>query len=320
MKKQHTAEAEFLSILKKNKNENIDLLKIIESYFKKKRGYVFKTPQNGNNVVLLLSGGIDSIVAWYILLRKCHLHVYPICVVQTWKGGEVLAVRAFTSYLKRRFATYFHEPIIVKISHPAYVFKERLSTRVISPEELLDSFNAGSGYISPEGLGGINALIAWNGFFYAKYLGLTKKINVQTIYCGALPSDGWVIKSQTFTYMRLTMLALAEFYQDINFQFGSVLFEKQNGANIDKRQAVTILANASLPIYATYSCDEHNFFHCGRCDSCRYRKEILKKAKIHDTTKYVNDYGGLRRLILLPHLLVKIAQTVIFIVTHRDTF
>ena len=43
-------------------------------------------------------------------------------------------------------------------------------------------------------------------------------------------------------------------------------------------------------IFKTWSCYDNTKIHCGRCESCINRKVAFLKARIHDKTKYENDF------------------------------
>jgi tRNA(Ile)-lysidine synthase TilS/MesJ len=64
--------------LKERKYEDVTTIRSLESLLLKKRGYIFRMPKPGKSVILLLSGGLDSITCWGMLMEEFKLNVYPI--------------------------------------------------------------------------------------------------------------------------------------------------------------------------------------------------------------------------------------------------
>lgn len=61
-----------------NGREDKSLLKKIESIFLNKRDHVIEIPPERSPVVLIVSGGLDSVVTWGYLMEIYKLRVYPV--------------------------------------------------------------------------------------------------------------------------------------------------------------------------------------------------------------------------------------------------
>ena len=60
--------------------EDLETIRKTEQLLKEKRGYVFRMPPPKSNVILLLSGGLDTVTMWDMLMRIYQLNVYPVFI------------------------------------------------------------------------------------------------------------------------------------------------------------------------------------------------------------------------------------------------
>ena len=102
----------FSPVFFKKNFEDSQVMKGAESILKAKRGYSFRIPPKNTPVVLIVSGGMDSIMLWFYLLAIYKLHVYPIHFTGPHSVlGEQLSVNFFYSYFKKLFHTDTDEKI-----------------------------------------------------------------------------------------------------------------------------------------------------------------------------------------------------------------
>ena len=71
------SESEILKIVKDNQKNFEANKKIIEQILIKERGYLVKINKN-DSVVLLVSGGLDSIITMAYIVEKFEVNVYPL--------------------------------------------------------------------------------------------------------------------------------------------------------------------------------------------------------------------------------------------------
>ena len=62
-------------------------IKIYEQLLKKKRGYISRI-EKGSPVVLLVSGGLDSMVTYARLLKDFELTIYPLYISRGQRNAE----------------------------------------------------------------------------------------------------------------------------------------------------------------------------------------------------------------------------------------
>lgn len=73
------SESEILKIVKDNQKNFEANKKIIEQILIKERGYLVKINKN-DSVVLLVSGGLDSIITMAYIVEKFEVNVYPLFI------------------------------------------------------------------------------------------------------------------------------------------------------------------------------------------------------------------------------------------------
>lgn len=294
---------EFVKHIQKRKYEDLNLVTMVERYLIKKRGHIFRMPKPGSHVVLMVSGGIDSTVAWYLLTKKYSLHVYPIMASPNRFHPQERSLRFFSHIYKHRFSDLYHEPLIIR---QASIPKELLALSRglrFTPQALLDSYDIkhkSFGWAPGSGSSMLNVVYA---MLYLESLRSTNSHAFTTIFCGVTAMDGIGIKSQTLTFVRLSNLYAMQFFANPTIQLASLYFEKETGWFARKADIIRIGASASLPLEHTHSCYLGGFIHCGTCGGCDARRWEFKESGIEDKTYYrtsgiLQSYGAeaVRRL------------------------
>lgn len=108
-----------LKIYSKEKNfEDKYALFRLETIFTKKRNYSFRMPQRKKSVILLLSGGLDSVCLWNLLMDKYNLVVYPIYFNSLTRRseGQEESVEVFSRLFKNLYPCQFREVFKVDYS------------------------------------------------------------------------------------------------------------------------------------------------------------------------------------------------------------
>lgn len=277
--------------LRSRKLEKIETVNAIEKILKTQRGYVFKMPPPGASVVLLLSGGLDSIVAWAILMKEFRLNVYPISfdIGERRAKRERASIEYFSRFYKKRFGDLFHFPERISLNIKKMVIPIEDPMKVLDPAEVFKNFR---GPKKPEYVDitrGAFTLMPIYGKIYAEHLYQSKNIAIDTILCSVIPTDGLLIPFQTLTSLRSIMLNLTSTTRNLKWQFASVCFEKETGLYITKSDLIKWGYSEGIPLERTWSCWHSAKFQCGGSDclTCYVRRQSFKKAGVPDKTIYM---------------------------------
>lgn len=283
-------ESNFWRILKSNPNEDTGMIQLLERYLIKTRGYVFRMPRPGSEVVINVSGGLDSIVAWGWLMKKFKLIVFPIHIAWGGKREELRSVKYFEKYFEKRCLKQFRK---VKYIYRRFVpeeFKNIQMTKSYHPEMILEMlekrrFTANETHF----FSGTNAYSMDYALMYGEYLRLTEARNINTIFNGVTRKDGITIRSQTLTYLRMQMVAALKLWGRQDLQLASVYFEKETGMALSKSEIIRLGKRLDIPLQMTRSCYEIHRQHCGKCMACQSRKAEFARAGVADETIYIDN-------------------------------
>jgi 7-cyano-7-deazaguanine synthase in queuosine biosynthesis len=289
------SDKDFKKLIKSRKYEDLTAIQTVEKFFLKKRGYIFKVPKPGTPVVLLVSGGIDSTVAWHYLTFVKKLDVYPVYLhrgTKRWKK-EKKAVDYFTKFYREIFPKdRFHEPREYSTTLPTKEM-ESLSKnmeKVIHPSFLLEGLEneeKGKGISSVDIFGTTPYLFAFFGANYAKELFYTKKLNIKHVFCTVAVGDGRAVPSQTFTALRSTMFSICSALAEWDWNFASIAFEKEMNSLMTKADLIAYGMKNKIPLGKTWSCYRNGVYQCGnKCLTCESRQQEFLVSGYADPTKY----------------------------------
>lgn len=287
---QITSKGQFFKFLRSRPLENIDAIEMIETYLRKKRGYIFRMPAKKESVILLLSGGLDSVTSWAILMQNYGLNVYPLTFDRCEKRRkrEKESVNFFTNYYKKRFPNFFHNPIEIKLDFKKIDIPIETAPQLLHPEIRMKYFKSETGEIDVNVSLGSFVLLSYYARMYAEHLYLTKNIKVKTIFCSVNSDDGLLVPWQTYTALRSIMLNLCLTSNDFEWQFSSSVLESETDRYFDKSDIIKWAYQNSIPVEKTWSCYRMGVYQCGGsdCQACRHRRYAYRRAKIVDKTVY----------------------------------
>lgn len=281
-----------VSLLKKRKLEDFGVIDNIESCLREKRGYVFRMPQPGSSVILLLSGGLDSIVSWGILMKEYGLKVYPLFFNRERAYGKKgkKTIRYFSKYFKRLFPNHFIEPLMFSADVKKLIIPPERFHRDVRIDTIFEKFRGVDKPLEINTMFGLATSLPIYGRMYAEKLYYTKGVKIDTIFCAVIASDGFMIPHQTVTSLRSAMYYLCTTSGDFGWQFSSVALEPQLGIYLTKRDLIKWGHNQGLPMEKTWTCWYAKKYQCGNCITCRVRKNSFKKVRIEDKTVYKSAY------------------------------
>lgn len=268
--------------IKHRELENIEALKQIENTLSKNRGFVFKLPKEQSPVIMLFSGGMDSVALTFMLLEKYKLHIYPIFIKRSQQrtGKELKSAKFYISELQKRYGNLCENLEVIKsaippnkIRYPLALFSNTPYYKKTKSKQL-------------KGLPVYTLSLASLAVQYACFLKITKKITVRTIFCGFTVGDGTVMAYETLTALRSTMASICLLQNDFSWQFASLALEKELGFFLEKHEIIKWCNEHSFKLDKTWSCYYSFHYHCGECMGCGARQEHFRKSDVKDTTIY----------------------------------
>lgn len=282
---------EIVNKLKHRKLEDVEFIKNVENELIRKRGYIYRKPLKGDSVVLLLSGGLDSVTCWGILMKEFGLNVYPLSFDRGEKRAkrEKASIDYYSKLYKERFPALYHKPVRLTLGLDNVKIPIEKSLEIIHPEVILDKFKGDSWLIDINVSMGAFLLLPVYAKIYAESLKLKENLDVRNIFCSVTLGDGRLVPHQTFTSLRSVMLYLCSSSGDYSWQFTSAVFEKELGLYLDKSDLVKWACKNNIPLDKTWSCYHAKRYQCGGsdCITCVARKNAFMTARAKDTTKYI---------------------------------
>jgi len=291
---------QFTANLKKRPFENLENIKMVEDFFNKSRGYVFKMPKPNTPVILLVSGGLDSTVTWGILLEKYHLKIYPLFIIRDGQKSmrEEKAVEFFIEYFSKKYPGQVYPLMKFTTSlSPKEIARELKNLqKYYHPERILEILNQErqifktSTNSHPQGI--LPALHLFYCLAYINYLYDRHLEKITTVFTGVMVGDGTVLASQSFTSLRNALLAACSVNNNYQIQYCSLAMEKELGFWFEKKDFIKIGWQMGIPLEKTWSCYNYKGYplQCGdACATCRDRRNSFHEAKIEDKTIYMSD-------------------------------
>lgn len=275
--------------------ENKKILSRINKIISDIRGKSFIMPKKNSSVILVVSGGLDSIPLWLMLLKKYHLKVYPV-YFDNGSKQQKKAVLFYSSLFKKRFPKQSSSLIITKKNYPTYNYKYKNKKELFS--NLTKQFIQAN-LIYHKTLKKIGVffhrsptrLFHFNIFAseLAYYLNIKSGENINTVFTGIVPDDSLVSRESTLMTIRAVNLAVILIFGNENWQCQAPL-DKENNFYFTKKDLVSYAIKNHLDLKKTWSCNFSGQFHCGKCSSCLSRKNTFAELKIKDPTIYKKYY------------------------------
>jgi len=279
---------EFHSLLKKRKLEDIKKIQTFEKLLKDERGYVFKMPKRGSNVILMASGGLDSMAVWGILMKEYGLNVYPITFDRGEKRrkNEFNAFKYFDKIYKERFPKNYRKYLHLDVGQSQLSIKIEDGVKNLQEETILNNFKDNLMLFNPSL--GIFTILPFFARSYAIYLNAIKGLKINTIFCAVTSNDGELVVHQTMTSLRSIMCNMCVSIKDYSWQFSSICLEPEIGSFMRKSDLVRWAYKNNLPLEKSWSCYHSKKYQCGgsNCITCGARRDAFLEAKIEDKTIY----------------------------------
>lgn len=306
----HTNKKEFNKILKKRKLEDLDLIKTIESSLMKKRGYIFKMPKKGDDVVLMASGGLDSMTIWGLLMKEFGLNVYPITFHRGEKrrSREEEAFDYFSKFYKKKYPKQYRSPIKIKTGFEKVTLPIETAPKQIDSRKLLKYLSNTEGVLDLNTSLGVFVILPFYAKSYAEKLNLTKNLNINTIFSAITADDGELVPTQTITSLRSIMFTLCAANKEHKWQFTSPMMEKEAGLFLTKSDIIQYADKNNIPLEKTWSCYHAGKYQCGEdCATCHTRRTSFKNSGVKDKTIYkrIDNQGFIASIKRIKRKIIK---------------
>lgn len=244
-----------------------------EDILTSQRGYVSMWPAN-NVAVLIISGGLDSIIMSARLIEERGMILYPLHIErgQTNFESERASIELYTKILSERYPGKFKPVTYIKLNIPPVEFKEHLMP-----------------YTRKNGHPLRDTMLQLAAAQYAVSLEASENLVVRTIFCAVMPED--TFPHSNITSIRATNIALCQNTSDWSWLISSPnidpFLEKDE---INKPAEIRWAADHNFPSRYTVSCNDSslktNLLNCGTCSSCIKRKAAFETAGVVDETQY----------------------------------
>ncbi len=245
------------------------ILEFIERILIKKRGYVFKVPEN-QPVVLLVSGGLDSAVAIDKIIREWKVKVYPLFVKRGAKSEkyEEKAFDFLARFYMKRFPHNFKHPYKVSTKIPPHELKSYFSKKTLNT----------IGYPLRD------ASLQNVGIQFAFALNEKYSLRIKTVLIAMTPDE-------TFPHCNIlslrteTLLACID-TNDWFWQISSPFIEPVLGKPLYKKNLILWAIKYGIPLDKTRSCVSNGKNPDGTCQECLWRLKAFKEAGVKDSLEY----------------------------------
>lgn len=214
--------------------------------------------------VVLLSGGMDSLLAAKLASREHRLALLHVNYGQRTEGAEQRAFKAIADWFGVTRALVVHTNFYKLIGASALT-DERIAV--------------------PRGGGGNGIPITYvpfrNGLLLSMACAWAESLGAKKVIYGAVQVDagGYPDCREAFVKaMNGAVKAGQKPESAVEIEAPLISLHKEDVVQIGLEQKV--------PFELTWSCYERNDIHCGLCDSCRLRHAGFEKAGKPDPTKY----------------------------------
>lgn len=243
-----------------------------ESILKSKRGYVSRWPNN-KKAIMIISGGLDSIITTARLIKEHDIIIYPLHISrgQTNKDAEKSSIEFYTKYFQKKFPGKFNDPKYIELNIP--------------PREIKDDLVP---YTTKHGHPLRDTMLQMAAAQYAASLKAQGE-DVNTIFCAVMPED--YFPHSNIESIRATNIAICQNMDNWDMLITSPNIDQHLTVRpIYKYDEIGWAFNNKFPAERTISCNiataSTELKNCGTCSSCTRRKEAFQKAGVEDITDY----------------------------------
>ncbi len=252
----------------------------------------FQMPKKNTPVILLASGGFDSVIFWFYLIKKYQLKIYPL-YLNNGNFSQKQAVKYYANYFKKKYPNNSFDLKIFPNRLSFLSFKKllkKINTNFIPKELIIANITKKTNKKKYFNFFINNPLrfFYYNlfAFEYGLSLLFTKGITINTIFSGVVSDDRLISRESTLTTLRSINLSCMLIFGYDKWQFQAPI-DKDNNFFLSKTDLLNFALKNDFDFSKTWSCDNNYLFHCGVCPSCQGRKFIFEINQIKDPTFYL---------------------------------
>lgn len=227
---------------------------------------MFKTKEEFVNekCVVLLSGGVDSTVLLYSLIREYEC--YPLTIDYGQRHSkECIAARNVCEALNCN--------LLLRHKHLNFGV-----LRTLLPSSLTGKGEVPEGHYTEESMSS-TVVPGRNLIFLAIAAGYAEGLGAQSVAYAAHSEDHYLYPDCRPEFVRAAQSV-------VYMSSGKRLSLLAPLLTTSKTDIVKLGAKLAVPFGSTWSCYEGGEVHCGKCGTCVERKEAFVKAGVPDPTEY----------------------------------
>lgn len=269
------SEVEILKIVKENQR-NFELnKKKIEELLINERGFIVNVEKN-DSVVLLVSGGLDSIITMAYIVEKYDINVYPLFIKRGARAEkkELESAHYYVKFYQEKYGNKIKDLFILNDEDiPAKQLKNDF------PQERIKAI----------GHPLRNSTLQNYAVMYATYINSKYNENIKTIFTGSV-GDDTTCPELSILSLRSQTLNVCINLGDWNWQITSPLIDLElTPKTIYKKDLILWAKEKKIPLNKTRTCVSDTEIADGICNECKRRLKVFRDLGLRDEIDYLSD-------------------------------
>ncbi len=248
-----------------------DNVAAIDAILRRERGYVFDVP-HGEDVVALVSGGLDSVLMIDLVIDEWRCRVHPLFVRRGARAGpyEEAAFDRYCALFRERFGDRVAEPIKLDADVPPRSLKPHF------PAERIDAVGHPMRNAVLQSLAVMTA-VALNG---------RDGLSIRTVFSGSVAEDATGPELGILS-LRVQTLSTCIHLGEWTWQVTSPMTEPTvRPRPLDDRDLISRAVRREIPLQFTRSCFGAAPRADGICTACVKRRRAFEAAGVPDPAEY----------------------------------
>ncbi len=268
-------ETEILKIVKNNQRNFDYNKKKIEQILLKERGFIVNIDKN-DSIVLLISGGLDSVITLSYIIEKFGVNVYPLFIKRGARAEkkELESTQYYINFYKEKYGDRVKDLFILNDEDiPAKQLKNDF------PKERMKAI----------GHPLRNSTLQNYAVMYATYVNSKYNESVRTILTGSV-GDDTTCPELSILSLRSQTLNVCINLGDWNWQITSPLIDLElTDKVIFKKDLILWAKEKKIPLSKTRTCVSDSDIADGTCSECKRRLKVFRELGLKDEVEYLTD-------------------------------